>query len=237
MEMSKKIPLVVLSLLLLAQVSPVPVRGWRLVEGALQPVALPGRSQPMGVATQGDLDQDGVNEIIKLSSDRATILHQDMPVWQSPESWEVTQGFIADLNRDGLPEAALLVWRPFKPWPIDRYVPNRGRIDAFHDAQGRSCQVILIGGSRGSYHEAWAGSALAEPVKQMAAADLDGDGYPELITVDSRYSDGPSTPPWALSIWEWNGFGFSLVTRIERGVSTILAERIPGTNSDFLIGN
>jgi hypothetical protein len=110
----------------------------------------------------------------------------------------------------------MLVWRPFAPWPIDAFLPDGGRIAGFHDAQNRSCHIILFGWKQGAFRELWAGSALAEPLLDFYAADWNGDGRQELMAVETGY-DQPTTAK-ALSLWEWNGFGFSLIGRLRTGI-------------------
>jgi hypothetical protein len=119
------------------------------------------------------------------------------------------------LNRDRRPEVTLLVWRPFRPWPVDAWLPHGGRIQSFQDSNGSSCHIILIGWKQDAFREVWAGSALVDPVKRFAAADLMGDGKPYLVTLEGAYNDPPSAPSRRLSIWEWNGFGFSIVNELE----------------------
>jgi hypothetical protein len=126
---------------------------------------------------------------------------------------------ITDLNRDGLLEAALLVWRPFKPWPVDAWLPNGGRINNFHDSSGRSCHIILIGWYQEAFRERWAGSALAEPVNSFAAVDLIQNGMQYLVTLEGAYDDLPSAPSRRIKVWEWNGFGFSVVSESEGAFS------------------
>jgi hypothetical protein len=127
----------------------------------------------------------------------------------------VVQAQISDLNRDGRPEATLLVWRPFKPWPVDAWLPHGGRIQNFHDSRGASCHIILIGWKQGAFRELWAGSAMADPVKSFAAADLTGTGRQYLATLEGAYDDPLPAPARRIKIWEWNGFGFSIVNELE----------------------
>jgi hypothetical protein len=49
-------------------------------------------------------------------------------------------------------------------------------------------------------------------VTKFALADMNTDGFDELISLDSSYKAAASSPAHALKIWEWNGFGFSLVS-------------------------
>jgi hypothetical protein len=123
----------------------------------------------------------------------------------------VKEVIASDLNRDGDQEFALLVWRPYEPWPIDRFLPQGGRIANFHDENGRSCHLILIGWDGEKYRELWAGSAMADPISHIAAGDIDDDGYDELLGIESRY-DHPEVGN--LVIWKWQGFGFTLQDRI-----------------------
>ena len=213
--LQKSIFWTLLALGLLLQTSPAPLRAWELRPSGLAPAYLPAGNLAALPPSSADFNRDGLPERLQLTSGRLTIFSSAGAVWQSPPGWTVLQAQITDLNQDGIPEATLLVWRPFRPWPVDRWLPYGGRIADFHDAGGNSCHIILIGWRGGAYGELWAGSALAEPVKSFAAADLNGDGVQELVTLEGNYADSPSAPARALKVWEWNGFGFSIVSGIE----------------------
>ena len=200
-----------LAIAALALVTPAPIHAWRLNDTALERVPLPAGAHVVAAGTSADFDRDGIAETLVLIEGRAAIRTGSQIRWQSPQAWQVRQAVIADLDRDGLPEAALLVWRPFKPWPVDKWLPNGGRIDDFHDARGMSCHIILIGWYHDSFRERWAGSALAAPVDHLAAADLRGNGRGYLVTLEGTYDDAMQAPSRHLKVWEWNGFGFSLV--------------------------
>ena len=211
----KLFPILVLTLGSLLQTSPAPLRAFRLASDSLAQVSLPAGSTPVTVAVQADLDGNGTPETLALTGSRLSILSGAGTVWQSPQSWQVLQAAIGDLNQDGKPEVALLLWRPFRPWPTDQWLPSGGRISTFHDAAGRSCHVILIGWTRGGYNELWAGSAMADPVTSFAIADLNGDNLQELVTLEGRYTDQSSAPARTLKVWAWNGFGFTVVSSMD----------------------
>lgn len=213
MKSSKAHPFALLiSLFALLLMAPSTFSLFTLSDQGMMPVFSPASgvlpSPPLSV----DFDGDGHEENIVHKNGHLHILSQGLVVWASPQEWQITQAKITDLNRDKIPEVALLVWRKFAPWPIDAYIPHPGRIKDFHDRENRSCHLILIGFRQGAYRELWAGSALADPLLGFTSADLNHDGYQELIALESRY-DARLFGSSALTVWEWNGFGFTLLAR------------------------
>lgn len=140
-----------------------------------------------------------------------------------PADWELQASLYTDVTGDRFPECVLLVWRPWRDWPIMRWAKGPSPIAANHDAAGYSAHVILVtpqGG--GEYRELWAGSALAVPVLQLAVGNVDGNEKPELIVLEGTYSAGRSGPARQLAVWWWNGFGFNLRWRSPPGRFTAL---------------
>jgi hypothetical protein len=218
----RSFPFLLLALAMLPQTSPAPLRALELEPAGLVPFPMPTRVSPVTPVTQADLDGNGTPESLLLSGGRLTILSGSGIIWQSPPVWQIVQAAISDLDRDGKPEVTLLLWRPFRPWPSDQWLPNGGRIAGFHDAAGQSCHIILIGWRDGSIRELWAGSPMADPITSFAVADLEGKGTQVLVALEGRYTDPkprPETPEGSapartLKIWEWNGFGFSVVSYV-----------------------
>lgn len=214
--------LLLIGLIAVFTLSPPLLQTWRYENEAFMPFGMPSHTSPILPKTEADLDLNGSAECLRVIDQRASILKapcdQLTPVtqnaWQSPKEWKVIQAQITDFNRDTVPEVSLLVWREFKPWFIDRYLPYPGRINNFHDEQNQSCHIILIGWRRGEYREVWAGSAMADPLMAFLPADVDGNGWEDLIALESRYTDKPGKPARALTAWEWNGFGFTLLGRV-----------------------
>jgi hypothetical protein len=176
----------------------------------------------IGLPDSGDLDGDGSNERLVLLNNHLEIISQNQIAWLSPSSWQVMQAGITDINADRQLEAILLLWRPFRPWPVDRWLPHGNLIASFHDADGFSCHIILVSWKGEAYGEMWAGSPMAEPVKSFSVADLDGDSLQELITLQGSYSHSRSAPAHALQVWEWNGFGFSSVSSLQGSYEMIV---------------
>jgi hypothetical protein len=196
------------------QLTPVNVHYYLYSDGRWIKSIPPIKVQIQSISTHTDLDGDGKIEELTLVNGQANIRSNGILLWTSPSSWQVKQTLINDLDRNGQPEVILLVRRPFNPWPVDRWLPYSGRIIKFQDGSGYGCHIILIGWKDHRYKEFWAGSSMAEPALYINAADLNQDGNLELITLESTYGQANLIPGHAIKIWEWNGFGFSLLTSI-----------------------
>jgi hypothetical protein len=133
-----------------------------------------------------------------------------------PPSWHVTASVLADVTDDAAPEWVLLVWRPWRDWPIQRWSSAPSPITGFHDAAGDSCHLILLDPHDG--REIWAGSALPAPFLALAVGDVDGDGGNEVVTLEGDYATGREGPATRVDVWRWNGFGFSLKWRSSPGI-------------------
>jgi hypothetical protein len=128
-----------------------------------------------------------------------------------PADWHVTTAVLADITGDDAAEWVLLVWRPWRDWPIQDWLTVPSPIAGFHDASGDSCHLILIDPQDG--HEIWAGSALPVPLLDLVVDDVDGDSTPELLTVEGSYARGRDGPGTHVSVWSWTGFGFTMEWR------------------------
>ena len=210
---ARRMPVGLLSLLALSLLSPGNLSALELRGERFAWVHAPASAAPPPQPTAADFDGDGSLDRLSIMAGLARVTSGDRTDWQSPAAWNVTEGLVTDLNHDGKPELALLVWRPYAPWPIDRYVPHGGRLSGFQDGAGASCHLILIGWRDGGWREVWAGSALADPLFHLAATDFDRDGIEELMALEGRYSAKRSTHAGNLTLWRWNGFGFNLDAR------------------------
>jgi hypothetical protein len=216
----------VLSVLGLLLISPISPRFWQTDRGTFSLSLIPDSTWKVIYSTDstnisfggGDDCAQSLKNHIQISS-----CDVDSPQvkWQSPKDWQVLEAIISDLNRDGEDELVMVVSRPFKPWPIDRFLPHGGRINSFQDKNGMSCHLILVGWDGKEYREVWAGSALKDPISHISSADLNQDGFQELVALEGQYDSIFNTGN--ITVWEWNGFGFSL------------NERIDGSFSDFIV--
>jgi hypothetical protein len=132
-----------------------------------------------------------------------------------PSDWRVTASTLADVTGDGAAEWVLLVWRPWRDWPIQQWSAVPSPIAAFHDPAGNSCHLILLDPEDG--HEIWAGSALPVPLLSLIVHDLDGDGTNEVLTIEGNYDGGRDRVGTHVDVWRWDGFGFTMAWRSAPG--------------------
>jgi hypothetical protein len=150
-----------------------------------------------------------------------------------PADWHVTTATLADVTGDDNPEWVLLVWRPWRDWPIQEWSPVPSPITDFHDASGKSCHLILLDPIDG--REIWAGSALPAPLLALATDDIDDDGIVEIVTLEGDYVTGRNGPAKHINVWQWNGFGFSLEWRSPQGTYNHLSVIRSGETDSPLI--
>lgn len=119
------------------------------------------------------------------------------------------------MTGDARAEWVLVVWRPWRDWPIQRWSSVPSPIAGFHDEAGDSCQIILLDPRDG--REIWAGSALPAPFLDLAVGDVNGDTQPEIVLLEGDYVTGRQGPARHVDVWRWNGFGFTLEWRSPPG--------------------
>lgn len=209
----------------LLQLSPIRVNVYEYTETGWQAASFVADAQLITPITQADLDGNGIPEQVILENGHASLTNDGTTVWESPSGWQVTQALMSDLNLDNKTELVLLVRRPHQPWPVDQWLPYGGRIEDFQDASGMSSHIILIGWREDRYREVWAGSSMSQPALGMVAADLNQDGRIELVTMEGTYDNKGIFPGKAIKLWEWNGFGFSLLSSL------------PGDFNNFMVFN
>ena len=144
-----------------------------------------------------------------------TVVHRDEEAWTSDPSWDVRELLVADLNNDDEQEVALVLWKPFRSEPPVFY-------DAFgfpapwEDGSLRN-HLFVYTWRDGEWLPLWCSSPIADPISDLTVGDVDGDGANELVALERSYGDGLDAPARQVSVWRWNGWGFTLQWRSPAG--------------------
>jgi hypothetical protein len=179
---------------LLAQIEPAPRRtGFACDDHGCQSTNV-SQAPAAGLFRAGaiDLTGDGVLERVQRVGEQVVVYQRDNEAWRSPPRWRVVDLALGDPNDDGRGELLLSLWQP--------------------DGAGVPCsQPFVVGYRQGAYRLLWAGSAVADPIREVELGDVDGDGVQELIVLE----EGGDAQ--AVTVWRWHGWGFSLVWRSPPG--------------------
>ena len=90
-----------------------------------------------------------------------------------------------DVNRDGINEVSLKVYKTAE------YDPNPAQRPFFFNVSIGKLQAV------------WLGSRLARPFVDYTLADLDGDGYDEIASIEMAQNG------YLLAAYKWDSFGFT----------------------------
>jgi hypothetical protein len=166
------------------------ILGFACDKDACHPVEIDGAaSREAGLVQTGaiDLTGDGTPEQVERTGDQVVVYQDGVEVWRCPPEWQVADLALGDPNDDGRFELLLAFWKP--------------------DAAGAPrSHPFIVGYRQGLYRTLWGGSAVSDPIHEVALGDVDGDGAQELVVLEEL--DGG--PERAVAVWHWHGWGFSL---------------------------
>jgi hypothetical protein len=172
------------------------LEAWRCDAKGCNPVNEPVESTGEGIFSTGesDLDGDGKPEQVSLQSGQVHIAGNGLPAWASPPEWQVSDLVLGDVNNDGRQEVLLALRKP--------------------DSSGvLLSHPFVLGYREAEWRLLWGGSAVSDPIQEVALGDVDGDGLQELVVLEARH-DGSGQ---SISVWRWHGWGFSQIWRSEAG--------------------
>ena len=181
--------------LLLARVLPRSRLGFACDGQTCYPVEAPQTTRTgLFWAGEVDLTGDGHPEQVRRAEQQAIVYRDGVEVWRSPTQWQVTDLALGDPNNDGREELLLALWKR-----------DESGVPRSHP--------FIVGYRGGTYRELWGGSPVAASIHEVELGDVDGDGVQELIVLEEQGSDSEC----AVTLWRWNGWGFSLVWRSASG--------------------
>jgi hypothetical protein len=180
---------------LLERILPVEREGFVCSIDTCRPVNVP-QEDHNGLFWSGaiDLTGDGHSEIIQRQGQSLEIYQDGQSVWHSPLDWRVLDLSLGDPNEDGRYEVMLAIEK----------VDLVGKL-TYHP--------FIVGYRGGEYRLLWGGSAVSNPLFEVELGDLDGDGRDELSAIEAS-ENGASR---YVTVWRWNGWGFSLHWRSAAG--------------------
>lgn len=157
-----------------------------------------------------DFDGDGTNEKIELDNNTVFIYKGEKVWWQSDPDWQVENIILADLNGDGKIELNMPLWKRGSfgddlPFWVEENDTDLGN------------HFFIYGFKEGEIRPVWCSSTIDDPIKEMTASDINGDGKDELIVLEGTYDQSQDALAKYVSIWSWNGWGFSNDFRSDEG--------------------
>jgi hypothetical protein len=169
-------------------------------------------ASPRGRPQEMTLDE---GQTIVLDRGALTVLHHGEEVWSSDPSWDVRQLLLADVNNDGQQEVAFVLWKPFRLEPAIIY--DTFKFPSLWEGGSLRNHLFIYGWRDGAWRHLWCSSPVADPIVELAAADVDGDGASELVVLEGSY-EMPDAPASHVSVWRWSGWGFTLQWRSPGGL-------------------
>jgi hypothetical protein len=167
-----------------------------------------------GATIQGTTLLDEQTSIV-LAEGSLTVVHGGREVWSSDPSWDVRRLLVADVNNDGKQEVAFVLWKPFRLEPTIIY--DTFSFPSLWEEGSLRNHLFIYGWRNAAWQHLWCSSPVADPIHEVAAGDVDGDGSNELVVLEGSY-ETPDAPARHVSTWQWNGWGFTLQWRSPPGV-------------------
>jgi hypothetical protein len=140
---------------------------------------------------QADIDYDNENENIILDDKRLSVYKNNKLLWQTDTEWEVENVIIDDLNQDGKIEINFSLWKTRGKYrKLGQFLESDERVNCFYIYKWRD----------GEIKPAWLSSPLDNEINKVLAFDINQDSKNELIVLENAGH---------VSVWSWNGWGFS----------------------------
>jgi hypothetical protein len=110
---------------------------------------------------------------------------------------------------------AFVLWKPFRLEPAIIY--DTFKFPSLWEEGSLRNHLFIYGWRDGAWRHLWCSSPVADPIVELAAADVDGDGASELVVLEGSY-EMPDAPASHVSVWRWSGWGFTLQWRSPGGL-------------------
>lgn len=137
-------------------------------------------------SSQIDLNNDGINDTIKLKNHTISIEINNEIIWTSDHDWRVTDYITGDINHDGKEELLILLW---KKGSYGEHLP----IWEKENDNKKSQHIFIYEWQDSSINSIWMSSKLRPEIKRWEMLE---DNQIHIITRKNEDT-----------IWRWNYFG------------------------------
>jgi len=146
-----------------------------------------------------------------IKAGRLEVKKDDKIIWTSPPAWQVQEAHMADLNGDGQEDIAALTMAP----------GEFGQVKPFwvtQDDKDVRQHIYIFNLKENIFHPVWMASRIYRPTCAFRLGRILPNGHNQLVTLDAATttSDG-SCSASHVSIWGWNGWGFSRIWQSATG--------------------
>lgn len=140
---------------------------------------------------QADIDYDNQKEKIVLENNILQVYKDNQEIWQTDPSWVVANVIIDDLNQDGEIEINFSVEKK-----RGRYRKNK----EFKESDEVVSCFYIFKWRNNKLEPAWLSSPIDNAIDKVLVLDINQDNKKELVVLEKEGH---------LSVWSWNGWGFS----------------------------
>lgn len=147
---------------------------------------------------QADINYDNKNENIILENNILKVYKDNRVIWQTNADWQVENVIIDDLNQDKKIEINFSVEKIRGRYRKNKELKESDeKVNCFYIYQWKENQI----------KPTWLSSPLDKAIDKAIAFDINQDNKKELIVLENVEAIHES--PQYISIWSWNGWGFS----------------------------
>lgn len=149
-----------------------------------------------------DLNHKGSFEEYTLAGGRLKVTSGGQTLWETPGSWWVSDFVLGDSTNDGTLNLNISVWKE------GSFGPSRPFWVTEEDKSFKN-HLFIYKLTGETFKPVWQSSNLDRPNHAITLADLDGDGKYKLIATEGDYANPQFRQ---VTVWQWNGWGFSKIT-------------------------
>ncbi len=145
-----------------------------------------------------------------VSGDQTVGRLPDREIWSSPQEYQISSWFCADVDNDQVEDLGLILWKTGYygddlPNFVNENIEDYGQhlflynLEVGEDSVSGDQTVSRLPELTPKWHS----STLSAPIQSLVVHDLNQDGFQELIMIEEAEDQNQ------LAIWQWDDWGFS----------------------------